>query len=216
MRPPFDAPEFFGVFARYNEAVWPAQLVLAGLAVGAVALALHARPWGDRAVSAILALLWVWMGLVYHLGFFHAINPVAAVFAAAFLFQAAAFGVVGVWQNRLTYHFGATPRALIGGMLLGLALVVYPQLAAASGHHYPATPTFGLPCPTTIFTLGMLLLPPRVPKALVVVPLAWSAVGALAAVQLGVWEDLSLAAAGATALLVWLAPPARRLRGAAS
>lgn len=36
---PFDAREFFEVFARYNAAIWPAQIVLQLAALSAVVLA---------------------------------------------------------------------------------------------------------------------------------------------------------------------------------
>jgi hypothetical protein len=79
--------------------------------------------------------------------------------------------------------------------------VAYPLLGYAAGHRYPATPTFGLPCPTTIFTLGLLLWADRpMPRWLLAVPIAWSALGASAALQLGVPEDLGLVAAGVTSL----------------
>jgi hypothetical protein len=55
---PFTADEFMAVFARYNEAVWPAQPVLNGLALLAVGLAIRKRSASDGAISAILALFW--------------------------------------------------------------------------------------------------------------------------------------------------------------
>ncbi len=54
MNLPFDSPQFFAVFARYNLAVWPAQVVLNGLAIALVMVVL--RAWSDRAVSGVLAL----------------------------------------------------------------------------------------------------------------------------------------------------------------
>jgi hypothetical protein len=83
--------------------------------------------------------------------------------------------------------------------------VAYPLVARSFGHIYPAAPTFGLPCPTTIATLGLLLwLVPPVPLPLVVVPLIWSAVGTSAAVRLGVREDFGLGLAGVLTLMVLL------------
>lgn len=57
MNLPFDVGQFFDVFTRYNVAVWPAQVLLTGMAFGAVVLALRPRPWSDRVVSGILAFL---------------------------------------------------------------------------------------------------------------------------------------------------------------
>jgi Family of unknown function (DUF6064) len=75
MQLPFDEQEFFAVFARYNVTVWPAQIVLTLAALLAIVLALWPRPGSDRVISAILGGLWLWMGVVYHLVFFRAINP---------------------------------------------------------------------------------------------------------------------------------------------
>jgi hypothetical protein len=96
-------------------------------------------------------------------------------------------------------------RGIAGGALIVFALVLYPAIGYALGHRYPAAPTFGLPCPTTIFTLGLLLFARPAPRWVIVVPLLWAAVGSVAAFQLGVPEDLSLLAAGAMALAFTMA-----------
>jgi hypothetical protein len=66
---------------------------------------------------------------------------------------------------------------------------------------------FGVtPCPTTIFTWGMLLLVQgRTPLHLTAIPLLWSLIGGSAAWLLAVPEDASLplAAFVALALLLW-------------
>lgn len=209
MNLPFDAAEFFAVFARYNSAVWPAQLVLLGTGVFAVGMAIRSRSWSDRVVSAILAVLWIWMGGVYHIGFFRAINPAATLFGAFFALQGIALGITGVFSRQLRFRFRPTRRGFVGTLLLAYALLAYPLLAYLLGHRYPATPTFGLPCPTTIFTLGLLLwTEQRVPTFLMIIPLAWSLVGTSAALQLGVREDLGLVVAGVlTALLHFFPGP---------
>lgn len=94
----------------------------------------------------------------------------------------------------------------MSAVLLAYALVGYPLLGVALGHRYPATPTFGLPCPTAILTLALLLwAEPPVPKALLLVPLIWAAIGTSAAILLGVWQDLGLGVAGlVTGLLIFV------------
>lgn len=207
MNLPFDAAEFFAVFARYNRAVWPAPLLLLGTGVFAVGMAMRSRPWSDRVVSAILAVLWIWMGVVYHIGFFRAINPAATLFGALFVLQGIALGITGVFSRQLRFRFRPTRRGVVGTLLLAYALLAYPLLAYLLGHRYPATPTFGLPCPTTIFTLGLLLwTEQRVPAFLMIIPLAWSLVGTSAALQLGVREDLGLVVAGVLAALLQFFP----------
>jgi hypothetical protein len=45
---PFSSDEFFAVFAAYNTAVWPAQLVLTAAAAVAIALAFRRSATADR------------------------------------------------------------------------------------------------------------------------------------------------------------------------
>ena len=201
---PFGVIDFFAVFARYNVAVWPAPLLLTTVAVVAVGVALRARPWSDRVVAGVLGLLWLWMGVVYHWTFFRAINPAATVFAGSFVLEGGALVVWGAMRHTLRFRARPSVQGLVGALLVVFALGVYPLLGYAAGHRYPATPTFGLPCPTTIYTLGLLLWAERPSRWLLAVPLAWSVLGASAALQLGVLEDFGLVVAGILAgLLTW-------------
>jgi hypothetical protein len=98
-------------------------------------------------------------------------------------------------------------------LLIAYALIGYPLIGASLGHRYPAAPTFGLPCPTTIFTLGVLVMGRPVPRHLLLVPVAWAIVGGFAACRLGVAEDSGLPIAAALVTVVLLA---RRGQGAVS
>lgn len=64
-------------------------------------------------------------------------------------------------------------------------------------------PVFGVaPCPTTIFTVGVLLTGTwHVARWLLIVPGLWAAVGGSAAIFLGVPQDVALLAALAILLL---------------
>lgn len=211
MRLPFTVEEFFGVFVRYNEAVWPSQLALVLLALLAVVLALRGGASRSRIVAGVLALLWLWMGVVYHLAFFRAINPAALAFGVAFIVQAALFLWYGVRRERLVFRVRTDPRGVAGALLVAYAIVGYPLLGAAWGHVYPAAPTFGLPCPTTIFTLGLLLwAAPPVPWAVLAIPLAWAVVGTSAAARLGVREDFGLAVAALVVVALTVGTRIRR------
>ncbi|HEU0079940.1 MAG TPA: DUF6064 family protein [Longimicrobiaceae bacterium] len=205
MRLPFSAEQFMGVFERYNLAVWPAQLLFYAAAVGVLVLVARPGEHGGRWISGVLAFLWAWMGVVYHWAFFARINSAAFLFAALFLLQAALFLAAGVLHPGLSFRARGGTRGLVGAALVGYALLGYPLVGRAAGHLYPAAPTFGLPCPTTIFTFGVLLLAHgRVPLRLLAIPLLWSLVGTVGAFSLGVPQDygLPVAAVAATALLV--------------
>lgn len=152
--------------------------------------------------------------MAYHLAFFASINPLAYVFAVVSAAGALVFVWQGVVRRNLRFRFARTGRVAVGVTLILFALFIYPAWSVYSGHGYPAMPTFGLPCPTTLFTMGLLaLLVPPYPRSTLVVPVLWCLVGAQAAFLLGVWQDLGLlvAAAVGTVLLVRSSAPAARV-----
>jgi hypothetical protein len=204
MKLPFTADQFFDVFRQYNEAVWPAQIVLTLLAVAAIGLCVRRQPSSGRLISAILGLLWMWTGIAYHLIFFTAINKVAIAFGGVFLAGAGAFLWAGAVKGQLAFTSTNTMHRILGGVLLAYALAVYPALSIAFGHPYPTLPTFGLPCPTTIFTVGMLcFLAAPFPKYILAAPLLWSLVGSQAAFLFGVYADFGLLVAGMLTLYLF-------------
>lgn len=194
MELPFNSEQFHTVFREYNAALWPAQLVLLALAAIAIALVLWPRRGLGAGISAILALLWTWMALAYHLAFFTAIGAPAYGFAMVFLLGASLFLWHGVVRRQLEFRLTAGPRSGIGLLLIVYALAVYPAWSWLAGQPYLETPTFGLPCPTTIFTMGLLAFLVRpYPRSPLVVPVLWSLVGVQAAFLLEVPQDLALA-----------------------
>ncbi len=202
---PFTVDQFFEVFRRYNEAVWPAQWVLLALALVAIAGALRATPRTSRIVSAILSCLWLWMAIAYHIAFFSKINRAALIFGALFVVQGILLLPLGAHKETVRFQLRRDLAGMLGAMLVIYALVVYPALGVAFGRTYPTLPTFGLPCPTTIFTLGLLLWTgPTMPRRVLVIPLLWTAIGSTAALLLAVREDFGLAVAGLIVVSVLL------------
>jgi len=201
MNIPFTTEQFFEVFARYNDSVWPMQVILYLLALAAVALLVRPGSMQSRMISAVLAFLWAWMAIAYQFAFFTEINPASWLFGMLFALGALLFGRVGILKGKLQFRRGDRTRLWVGSSLIAFGLVVYPLLGYSFGQRYPRVPTFGLPCPTTIFTIGLLLfLNPPVPKSVFLVPLIWAAVGSIAAIQLGVFQDLGLLVAGLVGL----------------
>lgn len=190
---PFTPEEFFGVFVQYNEGVWPMQWVLTAVAAAVLLLALCRAIWRDRVIALLLGVLWAWVAIAYHVLHFSRINPAAWLFAAAFLAQAALFAWWAISDRPLECSLRLDFRGGSSACVIAYALIVYPLLSARLGHRYPSTPTFGVPCPTTIFTLGMLITA-RAGRTgiLFIVPLLWSVIGGSAAFLLGVWQDLGL------------------------
>src|SRR5687767_9985548 len=194
---PFSTEEFLAVFKKYNTAVWPLQFILILLALAATFLIFKKKPTGDGIIIFILALLWLWMGIIYHLIYFTEINKAAYLFAGVFIFQAALFLYSGVLRNKISFRLRLDFYGTIAVFFIFYAISVYPLISFLSGHVYPATPTFGLPCPTTIFTLGILLWAnKKTPLYIFIIPLLWSIVGFFAAIRLGMFENIFLFIAG--------------------
>ena len=210
---PFTADQFFAVFAAYNQAIWPAQIVAYVLALVGLA-AIFTRPAaGHGLMLGVLALLWLWNGIAYHLMFFTRINSVAYGFAAMFILQGLLFVAQAAKPISTWPSIRLTPKAMMGAVLITYGMVLYSVLGSWLGHPWPSAPIFGVaPCPTTIFTFGVLILVPGpVPAWLLIIPLTWSAIGSTAAILLSVPEDLGLLAAGLigagwlTARAIWRA-----------
>lgn len=203
---PFTHDQFIAVFAEYNLAIWPAQLVAYGLGLAIAGLAASTRARRGGSVSVGLALMWAWTGVAYHGIFFSRVNPAATLFGLLFVVQAALVAHAGL-TRRLVFDrtLSRAWRAVSGWALVAYSAVLYPLIGAANGMAYPGTPTFGVtPCPLTLFTWGMLLMAHRVPWWLLVIPFAWSVVGGSAALVLRVPQDwLLLASAVTPALLLW-------------
>ncbi len=194
---PFSVEQFLAVFKNYNQSVWPIQIAFSLLAVLAIFLAFRDNAFYGKIITVILAFFWLWMGVVYHWTYFSVINKAAWLFGGVFILQSALFVHRGVVRDNLRFRFEPNIYGFSGGIMMIFALIVYPLLGMELGHNYPSSPTFGLPCPTTIFTLGMLLWTVQKPPfSMFVVPVLWSFVGFTAALKLGIVEDTGLLAAG--------------------
>src|SRR5687768_17487235 len=152
---PFTADAFLDVFAAYNKALWPFAVVSWAITVVVVALFVSGRPRSTALLRILLAGHWLWAGVMYHAFFFAAINPAAWVFAAVFVINAILLLTVRPFDSSSAARRGSTRHA-ISTVLMVYALL-YPAVAWADGFIYPRMPTFGVPCPTTILTIGFLI-----------------------------------------------------------
>lgn len=206
MRPPFTTEQFLEVFRRYNEGVWPAQIVLTAVALIAMAAAYRAALKGKwnwaRTALMITALLWLWTAIEYHLRYFADLTPAANVFGSFFIAQAVLLAL-SAWQPEPMFAPVLRPGVAVATVLMLYTFVAYPAINYFSGHHYPAVPTFGAPCPLTIFTFALFcLIPSMIARATMVIPLLWAAIGTSAALSLGIPADFGLLVSAAAMLWV--------------
>lgn len=79
MKTPFSTDQFFEVFRNYNETVYPMQVILYLICITAIVLIFKPNNKSDKIISSMLGFLWIWIGIVYHLIFFTAINKAAYI-----------------------------------------------------------------------------------------------------------------------------------------
>jgi Family of unknown function (DUF6064) len=200
---PFTPEQFFGIFAEYNRLFW---LVVVALWLSSAWVLVRAwrNPAGQsRTLSFLLGALWLWSAVAYHAFLFTRINPAAWMFSALFVVQAVLF--FGAGARRQVSYFSSTGTLRAIGLGLVSYSLAYPFLSVALGHSYPATPTFGLPCPTAILTIGVLVTARGGARmTLTIVPVFWSFVGGSAAVLLAVPTDYVLLGAGVLLTVILL------------
>jgi hypothetical protein len=177
------------------------------LGIAVLVLALRPIAASGRMALAVLALFWLWNGLVYHLVFFLQINFAALPFGALFALQGLLLAGSAIRGGR-QLRFVPDPTDWVGLVYVLFALLAYPLLAWAAGHGWPRAAMFGVAAtPMVIFTFGVLLMLKGRPTVLLgVLPLLWAlAAGLAAVVRLGAPEDWSLLVGGIVGftLLVW-------------
>ena len=192
MNLPFTPDQFLDVFKSYNLTVWPAQILLVVLALLMIFVMFKKNFYSDKLISIGLAVLWLWMGIVYHIIFFTRINPAAYLFGTLYVIQAGLFVYYGIITKELIYKYRNNAIGIISILFFLYSLIFYPLLSYQFGHLYPSKPTFGLPCPTTIFTFGMIILMEDRKIIIFIIPIVWSLVGFTAALKLGIYQDIGL------------------------
>lgn len=193
MNLPFTTKEFLDVFGLYNTSVWPAQFILILLAIVSIFFSAHKTKSSSIIISLSLTILWLWIGIIYQFIFFSTINKAANIFAVLFVLQGLLFFYWGVIKNDLSFSYKNKMQTVLAILLFLYALIFYPLLGIAFGHTYPRFPTFGLPCPTTIFTFSLLLLiDSKIKNWLIIIPVIWSLIGFTAAIKLGIFQDVGL------------------------
>jgi hypothetical protein len=201
---PFDAGSLFGAFAYYHMAFWP--LPWLALASSAATLLLAARGFA-RAALLLLAAGWIWVGAAWHIATFAGLNFAAPIYGALFILQ----GVLLAWaatSGQTSLRFRRRPRDWAGLGLAVTALAGYPLLDLLSGVAWPAVRLPGSdPCPTALFTLGVLLLAEgRSAAGLMMLPALWTLAAGATGWVIGIGHDQILPLGAVTALVLALWP----------
>jgi uncharacterized membrane protein HdeD (DUF308 family) len=186
---PFTIEEFFNVFGNYNTSVFPAQLLFIVFGIISIIFLHKQKKLSSYIITALLGFLWLWIGIVYHIYFFTSINNAAYVFGGLFIIQGLLF-LIEVFRNKLEYSLETKLWKYMGYIFILFGLFVYPIISYLLEGSFQNTISLGLPCPTTIFTFGFLMLTEdKFPKYLLVIPTIWAIIGTSAAFNFGVYQD---------------------------
>jgi hypothetical protein len=190
----------------YNVDIWPLQIVTGALGVTILALLGRRGAGPGRSIALILAACWLWIAVEFHLRRYATINWAATYFAAAFGLQALLLLWMGVLRGRIATASAVPLRRRIGLWLFLFALIAQPALALAAGRAIEVE-WFGVaPDPTTVATLGVLLLASdRIPWSAMVVPLAWCAISGAFAIALRLPDAPVMPLAGLLAVVAAIA-----------
>ena len=193
MKTPFTTEQFFSVFEKYNHAIFPVQIILFLLSILAfIAIGTKIKQ-KDKIVAGILGVLWLWIGIGYHIAFFSGINKVAYGFGFLFILQ----GLFLLWEGVLLYNlkfvFRMSIQAYIGYFFILYGLIIYPVVGYLIEPNLSRTISIGLPSTTIILTFGFLLLcDKKFSKYLLIIPSLWAVIGISAVIKLGVYQDSML------------------------
>ena len=182
--------KFFSVFEKYNHAIFPVQIVLFLLSIFALIAIGSKIKQKDKFVAGILGVLWLWIGIGYHIAFLSGTNKVAFGFGALFILQ----GLFLLWEGVLLYNlkfvYRMSIQAYLGYFFILYGLIIYPVIGYLIEPNLSRTVSVGLPSPTIILTFGFLLLcDKKFSKYLLIIPSLWAVIGISGIIKLGVYQD---------------------------
>lgn len=201
MKPPFTTEQFFSVFADYNLSVFPMQLILVLVGIFALLMVCSRYKRKNFVIAIYLSFIWLWSGLVYHIGFFSELNKPAFIFGGLFALQGFLVLYDHLAHIKLNFSFNKTFIDGIGIFLILFGIIIYPLISWMSVGEYNHIIAVGLPCPTTIATIGFLMLNKKKTNwYLFIIPSLWSIVGVSAALNFGVYQDFMMLFAA----IIWI------------
>ncbi len=200
----FTLERFLTYATAYNLELYPVQYLMLGLGLIAILMLIFRTKYSNRCISAILAFFYGWIGIQFYMIYFREFMPMPFVFGILFITQAIIFILEGSIRNRINFGFKVDLYGLTGAFLIFYAIFGYQALEYIFGRGYPEILSFGLfPCPTVIFSLGILLwTDKKFPRYILIVPLIHALSGFIPAFMIGIIEDIGLIISGLLVLFL--------------
>ena len=171
----FSPRTYYRLIELYNAAVWPAQIVTAGLGLAILAFLRRASAVRGRLIAAVLAGCWLFVAIAFHAHRYATINWAAVYFAWGFGLEAALLIGTGVVRGRLVFGRPVDRASRAGLWIFLFALAIEPLAGPLLGRGWRQAEVFGVaPDPTAVATLGILLLASGPgSRMLIVIPAVW-------------------------------------------
>ena len=202
MKLPFTTEQFFDVIVKYNSTLYPFQLIIVLLGIVCLFLLHSDFRAKDKIIGSYLGVLWIWIGVAYHLAFFTAINKAAFLFGGICILQGL-FILFSTLKHRLIFTFTLQAKDYLGYFFILYGLIIYPIASYFVEGSFERTIVMGLPCPSTIFSFGFFILASnKFPHYLLIIPTLWAVVGLSAAINIGVLQDLMIVVAAIAADII--------------
>jgi hypothetical protein len=125
----------------------------------------------------------------------------AIAFVILFVIEAGIVVYTGIFRQSLSFKPKLDAYGIVGALLVLYSMIGYPAIEYLLGRGYPDLLPFGLvPCPMTVFTLGLFLWSDKkLPGYVVTIPIMYSLSGVIP-ISLGIVEDIGLVIAGLVTL----------------
>lgn len=188
MKTPFTIDQFLEVFQQYNQIVFPWQIIFGTIGVAILIYILRKNSRNLTFVNLFLSVLWLWGGVIYHIGFFSKINQAAYIFGMLFIIQGGMF-LIHSFKKNTSYEVKSKPQHIAAFIIIIYGIVLYPSIGYLFEKEHLLIISLGLPCPTVITTFGFLLLFNKIPGYMLIVPTFWSLAGLIAAINFHIYQD---------------------------
>jgi hypothetical protein len=189
----FQLEPFQKIVAAYNNDIYPLQIIIYLVGVIAVILSFKTTKYSSKIISAILSFFWLWNGIVFCLFYWGPNYKPAYVFGLLFIILGVLFMYYGIFRSDITFKYKPDYISNLGAIFIFYGIIGYPVLGYFLNHTYFQ---FGLiPCPTNVFTFGLLLWATRLPIYLIIIPLFWTICG-IVPISAGIYEDVGMMLTG--------------------
>jgi hypothetical protein len=150
-----------GYFESYNKRIFPLQIVMAVIAIGLVGSVFFVPGVTTTILlNAFLSITFGWIGVafLFLMGDMKQRIPFVPYATAATYLPLVVIFIIDIFSKQAAYKIPLPGWRLdVSLFIMFWGIILYPLSGYVIGHRYPRVPLFGaMPCPTNIFTIGML------------------------------------------------------------